>query len=60
MGDTQEVSVAARALAAQRWGAQRPIRLTRELALRAAELPDLERIRLIDALTRRTEQRQAT
>jgi hypothetical protein len=46
------VSGAARQMAAQRWGASKPVRLARELELRAAELPDLERIRLLDALER--------
>jgi hypothetical protein len=50
MADTQTTSAAARALAAQRWGAQRPVRLAKELALRAAELPDPERVRLLNAL----------
>jgi hypothetical protein len=40
-------------LAASRWGSQRPVRLARELALRARELPPAEREALIDALTRR-------
>jgi hypothetical protein len=40
-----------RALAVRRWGASKPIRLARELELRAHELPDLERERLLDALT---------
>jgi hypothetical protein len=44
------VSGAARQMAAQRWGASRPVRLARELELRAAELPDSERIRLLAAL----------
>jgi hypothetical protein len=46
------VSGAARQMAAQRWGASKPVRLARELELRASELPDLERIRLLDALER--------
>jgi hypothetical protein len=53
MSDTQQVSVAARSLAARRWGSQRPVRLAQELALRAAELPEPERVRLLNALTRR-------
>jgi hypothetical protein len=52
--DTQ-VSGAARQMAAQRSGARKPIRLAQELAERAAELPDLERRALLDALTRRAE-----
>jgi hypothetical protein len=55
MDDTQASSAAARALAAQRWGASRPIRLAQELAERAAELPEVERRQLIAALTRRVE-----
>jgi hypothetical protein len=51
MGDTQSGSAAARELAVRRWGASKPIRLARELELRAHELPDLERERLLDALT---------
>jgi hypothetical protein len=44
------VSEAARALIAQRWGAQRPARMARELAKRAAEVPEPERSELLDAL----------
>ena len=44
------VSGAARHMAARRWGALRPVRLARELALRAAELPPGERARLLAAL----------
>ena len=43
-------SEAARALVAQRWGSQRPTRLARELAKRAAEVPEPERSELIAAL----------
>ena len=50
MDGTQTGSAAARELAAQRWGPQRPVRLARELALRAAELPEVERRQLLDAL----------
>lgn len=53
MGDTQQVSIAARSLATRRWGSQRPVKLARELALRASELPDSERVRLLNALTER-------
>jgi hypothetical protein len=53
MDGTQTGGAAARELAAARWGASRPVRLARELELRAHELPDLERVRLIAALTRR-------
>jgi hypothetical protein len=53
MVDTDQVSVAARSLAAQRWGSSRPVRLAQELAERAAELPEPERRQLLEALTRR-------
>ncbi|HEY6810947.1 MAG TPA: hypothetical protein VIZ70_07450 [Propionibacteriaceae bacterium] len=53
MADTDQVSVAARSLAAQRWGASKPIRLAQELAGRVSELPEPERARLLAALTRR-------
>ena len=46
------MSGAARLLVAQRWGASKPVRLARELAERAAELPEVERRALLDALTR--------
>ncbi len=52
MSDAQQVSGAARELATRRWGASKPVRLARELALRASELPDLERRELLAALTR--------
>jgi hypothetical protein len=52
MSDTQ-VSVAARQMAAQRWGSQKPVRLARELELRAGELPEPDRIRLVAVLIRR-------
>jgi hypothetical protein len=52
MSDTQQVSSAARQMAAQRWGSQRPVKLAQELAQRAAELPAGERRVLVDALTR--------
>jgi hypothetical protein len=48
-----EVSAVMRSLAAQRWGASKPVRLARELALRAAELPEVERRQLLEALTGR-------
>lgn len=51
MSDTQ-VSGAARLLVAQRWGASKPVRMARELAERAAELPEVERRALLAALTR--------
>jgi hypothetical protein len=44
-------SAAAPELAALRWGAARPVRLAQELRARAAEPPEPERQRLIDALT---------
>jgi hypothetical protein len=44
------LSQAGRALAAERWQATRPIRLSRELIQRAAELPETERQRLRQAL----------
>jgi hypothetical protein len=53
MADADQLSVAARSLAAQRWGSSRPVRLAQELAERAAELPEPERARLLAALTRR-------
>jgi hypothetical protein len=46
-------SEAGRVLVAGRWGPQRPIKLARELAARADELPDGERLRLIEALQQR-------
>ncbi len=52
MSDAQEVSVAARQMAAQRWGASKPIRLAQQLAERVDELPEIERRALIDALTK--------
>jgi hypothetical protein len=52
MDGAQEVSGAARLLVARRWGSQRPVKLARELAERAAELPEVERRALLDALTR--------
>jgi hypothetical protein len=53
MADTQTTGAAARQMAAQRWGASRPVRLAKELALRASELPEIERRQLLDALTER-------
>jgi hypothetical protein len=50
MTDTQLVSGAARQMAAQRWGASKPIRMAQELELRASELPESDRIRLLNAL----------
>jgi hypothetical protein len=54
MADALTVN-AARRMAQQRWGASRPVRLARELELRAAELPEPERVRLVAALTKRAE-----
>jgi hypothetical protein len=51
MSDAAQVSAVMRSLAAQRWGASKPVRLARELALRAAELPEVERRQLLAALT---------
>jgi hypothetical protein len=51
-------SVAARRLSVSRWGAQKPVRLARELELRVGELPEAERVRLLHALTRRVEDEQ--
>jgi hypothetical protein len=51
MSDAAQVSAVMRELAAQRWGAAKPVRLARELALRAHELPEVERRQLLDALT---------
>jgi hypothetical protein len=56
MSDAATVSAVMRSLAAQRWGASKPVRLARELALRAAELPEVERRALLDALTERAGQ----
>jgi hypothetical protein len=43
-------SEAARALSAARWGNQKPVRLARELAGRAGQLPEAEREALRAAL----------
>jgi hypothetical protein len=51
MDDKQAASAAARELVARRWGSQRPVRLARELVLRASELPEVERRQLLDALS---------
>jgi hypothetical protein len=45
-----DTSEAARALSAQRWGSQRPVRIARELSARADELPEVERRHLLEAL----------
>jgi hypothetical protein len=50
MSDAATASEAARALASQRWGPQRPTKLDRELARRVDELPADERARLLMAL----------
>jgi hypothetical protein len=47
--DDAQVSGAARQLAVQRWGAQKPVRLARELVQRVDELP-VERRALLAAL----------
>lgn len=47
---TSTASEHGRALSLARWGNQKPIRIARELASRAAELPTDERQRLLDAL----------
>lgn len=44
------VSVAAREMAARRWGPSKLIRMAKELESRASELPDSERARLLNAL----------
>jgi hypothetical protein len=49
--DDPAVSAAAKQMLSKRWGYQRPVRLARELELRASELPDAERVRLLHALT---------
>jgi hypothetical protein len=48
--DNAQLSIAARQMASRRWGVSKPVRLARELALRASELPDPERVRLLNAL----------
>jgi hypothetical protein len=58
--DDPQVSGAARQMAARRWGARKLVRLAAELELRAAELPDPERIRLIDALTEHSGEQPST
>ena len=58
MSDTQVVSAAARQLAARRWGAVGRFGWPMELELRAAELPEPERRRLLDALTPDTPKEQ--
>jgi hypothetical protein len=49
MGESP-ASTAARELVRARWGAQRPVKLARELAARVSELPATERERLRQAL----------
>lgn len=51
MADTA-ASEAARQLISQRWGNQRPTKLARELARRAAEVGEPERSELLAALNR--------
>jgi hypothetical protein len=55
----ETVNLAAQQLSAGRWGAQKVVRLAHELELRAAELPETERVRLLKAL-RRPKQEQPT
>lgn len=57
MADTQ-TSSAARELAMVRWGAQRPVKLARELAERVGELPEIERVQLRAALDLAGRERQ--
>jgi len=59
MSDTQRVSGAARQLAAQRWGARKPVWMARELAERVDELPEIERGQLLAALTQHTNREQS-
>jgi hypothetical protein len=44
------LSAAGHALAAERWGSTKPVRLAHELVRRASELPDRERQALRQAL----------
>jgi hypothetical protein len=60
MDDPHELSDAARQLAVQRWGSSRPVRLARELALRAHELPPIERRALIAALSEDADRGQSS
>jgi hypothetical protein len=48
----EQVSVVMRSLSARRWRGQVPARLARELLPRVAELPEIEKRQLLDALTR--------
>jgi hypothetical protein len=50
MDDAEQVSLAARQMAAQRWGPSKPIRMAQELIERVDELPAPERIQLRAAL----------
>ena len=59
MSDAAHVSAVMRELAAQRWGSSKPVRLAKELALRAHELPEVERRQLLDALTEHTGREQS-
>jgi hypothetical protein len=52
--DDAQVTEAARHLAAQRWGASKPVRMARELLPRLDELPEGERRQLLAALTERS------
>ena len=60
MDDTQTASAAARELVARRWGSQRPVKLARELAERAGELPEVELRALLAALTEQTRRETAS
>ena len=51
MDDAAQVSAVMRSLAARRWRGQVPARLARELVPRVAELPEVERRQLLDALS---------
>jgi hypothetical protein len=59
MSDAATASAVMSEVAARRWRGQVAIRCARQLVERVDELPDLERIRLIDALTRRAEGEQS-
>jgi hypothetical protein len=52
-------SEAGRQLNQARWGARKPIRLAHEVAARASELPDAERVKLIAVLQNRQMEKSA-
>jgi hypothetical protein len=56
----EQVSVVMRSLSARRWRGQVPARLARELVPRVAELPEIERRALLDALTQHTGEQPRT